>query len=87
MRRAFLAVLSFANLCYLRVWSELLTYSRNDVYLMVTPPKPVEYLAVIANVLVAAVAIWGLSMLAVRALKGRSFRWADRKSTRLNSSH
>ena len=77
MRRAFLAALSFANLCYLRVWSELLTYSRNDVYLMVTPPKPVEYLAVIANVLVAAVAIWGLSMLAVRALKGRSFRWAE----------
>ena len=77
MRRAFLAALSFANLCYLRVWSELLTYSRHDVYLMVTPPKPVEYLAVIANVLLAAVAIWGLSMLAVRTLKGRSFRWAE----------
>src|ERR1035438_5919499 len=77
MRRAFLAALSFANLCYLRVWSELLTYSRHDVYLMVTPPKPVEYLTVIANVLLAAVAIWGLSMLAVRALKGRNLRWAE----------
>ena len=77
MRRAFLAALSFANLCYLRVWSELLTYSRNDVYLMATPPKPVEYLAAIANVLLAAVAIWGLSILAVRLLKGRSFRWAE----------
>jgi hypothetical protein len=30
LRRAFLAALSFANLCYLGVWSELLTYSRND---------------------------------------------------------
>jgi hypothetical protein len=77
MRRAFLAALSFANLAYLRVWSELLTYSRSDVYLMVTPPKPVEYFAVIANVLLAAVAIWGLSILAVRTLKGKSYRWAE----------
>ena len=77
MRRAFLAALSFANLCYLRVWSELLTYSRKDVYLMVTPPKPVGYLAAIANVLLAAVAIWGLSILAVRVLKGRNIRWAE----------
>ena len=77
MRRAFLAALSFANLCYLRIWSELLTYSRHDVYLMVTPPKPVEYLAAIANVLLAAVAIWGLSILSVRVLKGRNIRWAE----------
>ena len=77
MRRAFLAALSFANLCYLRIWSELLTYSRTDVYLMVTPPKPVEYIALIANVLLAAVAIWGLSILAVHVLKGRNFRFAE----------
>src|ERR1017187_4992531 len=77
MRRAFLAALSFANRAYLRVWSELLTYSRSDVYLMVTPPKPVEYFAAIANVLLAAVAIWGLSILAVRILKGKSYRWAE----------
>ena len=44
---------------------------------MVTPPKPVEYFAVIANVLLAAVAIWGLSILAVRVLKGGSFRFAE----------
>src|SRR5450756_1625305 len=77
MRRAFLVALSFANLCYLRVWSELLTYGHSDVYLMATPPKPVEYVALIANVLLATVAIWGLSILAVGALKGRSFRWAE----------
>jgi hypothetical protein len=77
MRRAFLVALSFANLSYLRVWSELLTYGHSDVYLMVTPPKPVEYLALMANILLAAVAIWGLSILAVRVLKGRSFRFAE----------
>jgi hypothetical protein len=77
MRRAFLVALSFANLCYLRVWSELLTYRRWDTYLMVTPPKPVEYIALIVNVLLAAVAVWGLSMLALRVLKGRSFRFAE----------
>jgi hypothetical protein len=42
MRRAFLVSLSFANLCYLRIWSELLTYSRSQTYVMVTPPNPVE---------------------------------------------
>src|ERR1035437_2561997 len=44
---------------------------------MVTPPKPVEYLALMANVVLAAVAIWGLSILAVRVLKGRGFRFAE----------
>jgi Sulfatase len=77
MRHAFLVALSFANLCYLRIWSELLTYHHYDLYLMVTPPKPVEYIAVIANVLLGAVAIWGLSILAVRILKGGSFRFAE----------
>ena len=77
MRRAFLVALSFANLCYLRIWSELLTYRHYDVYLMVTPPKPVEDLAAIANVLLAAVAIWGLSILTMRVLKGRNFRFAE----------
>jgi len=57
MRHAFLVALSFANLCYLRIWSELLTYRHYDLYLMVTPPRPVEYIAVIANVLLGAVAI------------------------------
>jgi len=77
MRRAFLVALSFANLCYLRVWSELLTYGHSDVYLMVTPPKPVEYVALIVNVLLAAVAICGLTLLAVGVLKGGSFRFAE----------
>ena len=70
MRQIFLAALSFANLCYLRVWSELLTYRRWDTYLMATPPKPVEYYALIANVLLAAVLLTGLTMLVTRVLTG-----------------
>jgi hypothetical protein len=37
LRDLFIA-LSLANLCYLRVWSELLTYTRSDTYLMKLPP-------------------------------------------------
>lgn len=40
MRHAFLVALSFANICYLRVWAEILTYRPWDTYLMTTPPDP-----------------------------------------------
>ncbi len=76
-RYPFLVALSFANVSFVRIWSELLTYSRADVYLMVTPPKPVEYFALIANVLLTATVIWGLGLLAGRLLRGRSFRFAE----------
>ena len=46
--------LSFANLCYLRVWSELLSYTPAQTYEMRSPPAPQHYLAVSLNVL-----IWG----------------------------
>ncbi|MEO8368097.1 MAG: sulfatase-like hydrolase/transferase [Candidatus Solibacter sp.] len=77
LRNFFLVALSFANVCYLRIWSELLTYTRSDVYLMVTPPKPVEYFALMANVLLTGAFIWGLSLLARRFLQGRNFRFAE----------
>ena len=48
MRHSFLVALSFANICYLRIWAEVLTYRPSDTYLMVTPPRPVEYLALVA---------------------------------------
>jgi len=57
-RRDLLIALSLANLCYLRVWSELLTYTRADTYLMKLPPPPAEYLAVMLNVLLVGVAFW-----------------------------
>ena len=41
MRHTFLVALSFANICYLRVWGEILTYRPWDTYLMTTPPRPV----------------------------------------------
>ncbi|MBZ5653498.1 MAG: sulfatase-like hydrolase/transferase [Acidobacteriia bacterium] len=42
---------SFSNLCYLRVWTGLLDYNRVEMFSMKAPPRPVEYLAAIANVL------------------------------------
>ena len=77
MRHAFLVALSFANLCYLRVWSELLTYRRSDTYLMTTPPRPVEYLALVANIVLAAAVLTALGMLARRLLPGKQFRFAE----------
>ena len=77
MRRAFLVALSFANLAYLRIWSEVLTYGHANTYLMTTPPRPVEYIALMANVLVAASVIRGVSILAVRVLTGKDFRFAE----------
>jgi len=44
---------------------------------MVTPPKPVEYFALMANVLLSAVVVWGLSLLARRLFSGRNFRFAE----------
>jgi hypothetical protein len=43
--------ISFANLCYLRVWSELLSYTPAQTYEMRLPPGPHDYGAVLLNVL------------------------------------
>ena len=77
MRHAFLVALSFANICYLRVWAEILTYRPWDTYLMTTPPRPVEYLALVVNVLLLAAALTGLGILARRLLPGKQFRFAE----------
>ncbi len=77
MRHAFLVALSFANICYLRVWAELLTYRPWDTYLMTTPPRPVEYLALVCNIVLMAVLLTGLSLLARRLLPGKHFRFAE----------
>jgi hypothetical protein len=49
-----LAGLSLANLCFLRVWSEMLTYSRIDTFWMKAPPSHADLAAAIVNVL-----LWG----------------------------
>jgi hypothetical protein len=44
---------------------------------MVTPPRPVEYLALVANVVLVALALTGLSVLARRVLQGKQIRFAE----------
>lgn len=50
--------LSLANLCYLRVWSELLTYRAEDAFLMEGPPSPLQYVAAALNTLLLGAAFW-----------------------------
>jgi hypothetical protein len=76
MPRAFLVALSFANICYLRIWAEILTYRPWDTYLMTTPPRPVEYLALVVNIVLIAAALTGISIPA-RLLPGKQFRFAE----------
>lgn len=70
--------LSLANLCYLRLWSELLTYTRGDAYEMQRPPARAEYFAVMANVLLVGLLSWGAIRLVRRSrseLVHRAARW------------
>ena len=69
--------LSLANFCYLRVWSELLTYSRGDTYLMKMPPGPAALSAVMANVLILAALLWTLATAARKLLSPAGFGWAE----------
>jgi len=76
-RRDLAIALSLANLCYLRVWSELLTYSRPDTYLMKAPPGAAELSAAMVNVLLLALLLWGLATLARKRLSPAAFRWVE----------
>ncbi len=53
--------LSLANLCYLRVWNETLTYTRANSFWMKHSPTPSEFAATIVNVVVLG-AIIGLGI-------------------------
>jgi hypothetical protein len=74
-KRDLAIALSLANLCYLRVWSELLTYRRNDTYLMKSPPGPSALAAVMANVLIVAAILWSLTTLARKWVSPSAFGW------------
>jgi len=50
--------LSLANLCYLRIWGELLAYAPRDAYLMKSPPPPAAFGAVMLNVLLLGSLLW-----------------------------
>ena len=69
--------ISAANLCYLRIWSELLTYTRADTYLMKAPPPRAAYLAVVVNVLIVAGILYGALQLVRRAAPRRYHFLAD----------
>src|SRR5450432_772184 len=67
---------SLANLSFLRVWSELLTYRRADTYLMRTPPGPAALMAAATAVLLMAGTLWALVVLARAAPAKTAFRIA-----------
>ncbi len=58
MWRDLAIALSLANLCYLRVWSELLTYSKADAFWMKHPPSPTDFAAGMLNVLLVGGLFW-----------------------------
>lgn len=69
--------LSWANLCYLRVWSELLTYTESDRFTMAVEPSRPHYLAALAGMMGLGLAAWILVSLARRfpSPVRRMLRW------------
>jgi hypothetical protein len=50
--------LSLVNVAFLRVWTELLAYTPENTVLMFRPPKTLDYVAVILNVLIGGVVLF-----------------------------
>jgi hypothetical protein len=70
--------LSWANLCYLRIWSELLTYTEADLFTMASEPDRSHYLAALAGMTALGIGAWVVVTLARRAPGGwawRAVRW------------
>lgn len=70
---------SWANLCYLRIWSELLTYTEADLFTMASEPGRSHYLAALAGMTALGTAAWIVVTLARRAPGSRAWRalrWA-----------
>ena len=68
--------LSLSNLLYLRVWSELTTYTAADAHFMNPLPTPVNYYALMSNVLALSVVLWCGITWARREPTGRALRLA-----------
>jgi hypothetical protein len=60
--RDLLIAISFANLCYLKVWWDLLAPRQYQFFFYDAPPAPMHYLAVILNVLLLGVVVWRLRL-------------------------
>jgi hypothetical protein len=60
--RDLLVAISFANLCYLKVWWDLLAPREYEYFFYDAPAAPVHYFAVIANVLILGLILWRLRL-------------------------
>jgi hypothetical protein len=69
MRRLFIVCLSLANLCYLRIWEELLVLRPEDVFYAKHPPRPAQYLAAISDVSLLAILFFLVSV-SIRKARG-----------------
>lgn len=67
--RYLLLGLSFANLCFLKIWAPLLTYTRRDMYLMKTGVEPFNIVACILNILLIGSVLAGAAILLQRHMK------------------
>jgi sulfatase-like protein len=72
--REALACLSFANICLLRVWKEILTFSKTDAYFMKSLPNPADYAAAILNAALLAAVMFAVLRFGRRSLPPRLWR-------------
>lgn len=72
----FLIGISLANLCFLRLWSELLGVKASDEYSMRLPPRPVDLEAAMLNVCLLGGLLCLAATIARRSARGRSLlKW------------
>lgn len=69
--------ISLANLSYLRIWSETLTYRNSDAFFMAHPPTPVTFLSTILSVVLLG-AVLALAAGWARRAGGEWKVWASR---------
>lgn len=62
MRRLFIVCFSLANLCYLRVWSELLTPRPQDMFYRKHGPLPFQLVAAMCGVMLLAALLFVISI-------------------------
>src|SRR4051812_33834548 len=60
LRRMAIA-LALANLCFLRAWTELLTYTRANSFFMQLAPSPVHYAGLMTAVVVLALFLFAMT--------------------------
>jgi hypothetical protein len=73
--RDFLAAVSLANFCFLHVWAELLTYTKVQSFFLERPPFPVQFGAVVANVMLLGIVLFGVIQLTRRIRNRYGVAW------------